>query len=142
MGLDNGIIIKPRTEKGRRFLENHFHHLKDDIFCGYEFGYWRKCWNIREKFIDDFKYDKEDCEIKFELDDIPAIIDTLKYFLDEDNWEYDGSTSLVFNWYEEIASIAKTIRDLYLFYDYIDAGADNEDDVTDEDFDIYFYDSY
>lgn len=142
MGLDNGIIIKGRTEKGRRFLENHFHYLQDNIFAGYEFGYWRKCWNIREKFIDDFKYDKENCEIKFELDDIPAIIDTLKYFLNEDNWDYNDSTSLVFNWYEEIASIANAIRNLYFFYDYIDVGADNEDDVTDEDFDIYFYDSY
>lgn len=142
MGLDNGIIIKGRTKKGRQFLERHFHYLQDNIVVGYEFGYWRKCWNIREKFIDDFKYDKENCEIKFELDDIPAIIDTLKYFLNEDNWDYNGSTSLVFNWYEEIASIANAIRNLYLFYDYIDVGADNEDDVTDEDFDIYFYDSY
>ncbi len=141
MGLDNGIIIKPRTEKGRRFLERYFHHLLDDIFSGYEFGYWRKCWNIREKFIDDFKYDKENCEIKFELDDIPAIIGTLKYFLNEENWEYNGRTSLVFNWYEEIANIANTIHDLYFFYDYIDED-DDEDDVTDEDFDIYFYDSY
>ena len=140
MGLDNGIMIKPRTERGRNYLERNFPGNRDGE--KYEFGYWRKCWNIREKFIDDFNYDKEEQIIVFEIKDIPAIIETLKYFLDENNWKYNGKTSLIFSWYEEIASIANAIHDLYLFLDYIDEGADNEDDVTDEDFEIYFYDSY
>lgn len=141
MGLDNGIRIEPKTEKGKNYLKNHFHYLEDS-YGDYEFGYWRKCWNIREKFLDDFIYDRDQQEIEFKLNDIPAIINTLKYFLNEDNWEYEGKTSWIFNWYEEVASIANAIRNLYLFYDYVDEGADNEDDVTDEDFEIYFYDSY
>lgn len=140
MGLDNGIVIRPKTEKGRSYLERNFPGNRDG--GKYDFGYWRKCWNIREKFIDDFNYDKEEQVIVFEIKDIPAIIETLKYFLNENNWVYDGHTSSIFNWYEEIPSIAIAINDLYRFVDYIDEGADNEDDVTDEDFEIYFYDSY
>jgi len=142
MGLDNGIIITDKTKKGEDFLKRHFSDNYSPYLSEYEFGYWRKCWNIREKFLDDFNIDKNEQLIHFKISDIPSIINTLKYFLDENNWEYNGRTSLVFNWYEEIASIANAIRDLYLFYDYIDEGADNEDDVTDEDFEIYFYDSY
>ena len=145
MGLDNGIIIRARTEKGKDYLERYFIKLKNDSSYSideYRFGYWRKCWNIRQKFIDDFGYDKEKQCIIFELDDIPAIINTLKYFLDENNWVYNGNHSAIFNWYEEVASIANAINNLYRFYDSIDVGADNEDDVTDEDFKIYFYDSY
>jgi hypothetical protein len=142
MGLDNGIIIKAKTKKGNSYLERYFDWLESSNESKYEFGYWRKCWNIRGKFIDDFKYDRKNCLITFKISDIPAIINTLKYFLKKENWEYNGKTSLVFNWYEELPSIANAIRDLYLFYDYIDEGADNEDDVTDEDFEIYFYDSY
>ena len=142
MGLDNGIIIRANTKKGYSYLKRHFIYLQETSNnFSYEFGYWRKCWNIREKFITDFKYDKENYLITFKISDIPAIIDALKCFLNEENWEYNGRTSLVFNWYEELPSIANAIRNLYLFYDYIDED-DDEDDVTDEDFDIYFYDSY
>jgi len=142
MGLDNGIIITGKTKKGENFLKNYFSNNYDPHIGKYEFGYWRKCWNIRQKFLDNFKYNRKKCLITFKISDIPAIINTLKYFLKQQNWEYNGKTSLVFNWYEELPSIANAIRDLYLFYDYIDEGADNEDDVTDEDFEIYFYDSY
>lgn len=144
MGLDNGITIKPKTKKGEEYLERYFHTLKDKYSnkTEYEFGYWRRCRNIRAKFIDDFNYDKEKQKIKFKIEDIPQIIETLKYFLNEDNWEYNGYTSQIFIWIEEVASIANAMHDLYLFYEHIDEGADNEDDVTDEDFEIYFYNSY
>ena len=147
MGLDNGLIIKPKTERGKYYLEAYFHNLRNEYAekDEYEFGYWRKCWNIRQKFIDDFVYDEEEQEIRFELDDIPAIIETLEYFLNKDNWKMGNvfnAGSTIFNWYEEIASIANAIRDLYIFYDNIDNDVDNEDDVCDEDFEIYFYDSY
>ena len=142
MGLDNGITIRARTEKGKDYLEKYFINNSRYSIDEYEFGYWRKCWNIRQKFIDDFGYDEEKQLIIFELDDIPAILNTLKYFLNEDNWEYNGNHSVIFNWYEEVASIANAINDLYTFYANIDVGENNENDVTDEDFEIFFYDSY
>lgn len=145
MGLDNGIIIRGKTEKGKKYLINYFAYLLKDYennseTVKLEFGYWRKCWNIRKKFIDDFGYDAKEQEIRFELDDIPAIIETLKYFLNEDNWAYKGEYSQVFSWIEELPSIANAMRDLWIFYDYLDSYSDNE--FTDEDFEIYFYDSY
>ena len=136
MGLDNGIIIRGKTEKGTNYLVNNFSNCYDKYIECFEFGYWRKCWNIREKFIDDFGYDTERQEIKFELDDIPLIVETLKYFLNEDNWEYGDCYSQVFSWIEELPSIANAIQDLWRFYDNLD------NELTDEDFEIYFYDSY
>lgn len=139
MGLDNGIVIRGKTEKGTNYLKNNFSSCYDK-YIGFEFGYWRKCWNIRRKFIDDFGYDTERQEIKFELDDIPLIIETLKYFLNEDNWEYGECYSQIFSWIEELPSIANAMQNLWRFYDNLDIDPDNE--LTDEDFEIYFYDSY
>ena len=134
IGLDNGIIIKGKNKKGQEFIKS-----RENSWNEYELGYWRKCWNIRSKFIDDFKYNKEKQIIHFSLEDIDKIIDTLAYFLVKDNWEYEGQTSTVFSWEEEIPSIAQAIKNLYdlkeeIYY--------MDEKITDADIDFYFYDSY
>ena len=134
IGLDNGIIIKGKNKKGQEFIKS-----RENSWNEYELGYWRKCWNIRSKFIDDFKYNKDEQKIKFSLKDIDKIIDTLAYFLVKDNWEYEGQTSTVFSWEEEIPSIAQAIKNLYdlkeeIYY--------MDEKITDADIDFYFYDSY
>lgn len=142
MGLDSGIIIKHKTKAGEEFLKKNFKHLEENYAPGeYEFGYWRKCWNIRERFFDVFRDRIEDhnwVEIEFKLSDIPMIVNkVLKYFLDEDNWEYEGCYSQVFTWIEELPSIATAMRDLTIFYEMV-----IEEELSDEDFEISFYDSY
>ena len=142
MGLDNGIIIKGKNEFAKSYLEEHFSYLKE-YSDAYEFGYWRKCYNIRKRFIDTFNYDYEKGEIRFTIKDIPKIIEVLKYFLNEDNWIMGNAFnngSCVFGWVEELPSIASAIRDLAFFYN--DGYYGDEIELTDEDFEIYFYDSY
>lgn len=152
MGLDNGIVIKPKTKKGTDFLENHFSENREKYYSEptYEFAYFRKCWNIRRRFFDIYdeldsaianNHDNEkDYSFEFAIEDIPVLVEKVfKYFLEEDNWEYDGICSQVFSWTEEIGSIAYAIRDLRFFYE--DA-VESEDGITDEDIEIYFYDSY
>lgn len=148
MGLDNGIVIKPKTEKGMNFLETYFYGNKETYYTepAYEFAYFRKCWNIRARFFEIYSelksatVNKSDYYFNFAIEDIPTLIKKVfKYFLIEENWEYDGVRSQVFSWEVELSALAETIRDLRLFYEY---AMDSEDGITDADVEIYFYDSY
>ena len=138
MGLDNGIIIRGKSERGREYLKG-WEPLRNNWWSKdeYEFGYWRKCWNVRQRFLDIFDTYNDEYEIKLTISDIPTIVnEVLRYFLNEDNWEYEGHCSQVFSWIEELPSIANAMSDLNGFYD------DVVDFYTDDDFDIWFYDSY
>ena len=143
MGLDNGLRIKGKTIKGKNFLNQYCKEIKDEYDPNwYDLGYWRKCWNIRQRFLDVFKdrYNEDEQEIKFKISDIPIIVnDVLKYFLDENNWNYNNSYSQIFDWYEELPSIANAIHNLLFLIEDIERA---EDPITDEDIEISFYDSY
>ena len=146
MGLDNGIIIIPKTERGKDFLESFYSpelmeeaEWKENPWNKeWDFSYWRKCYNIRNKFLQEFsdKYDKEKQEINFNFNDIPHIIKVLKYFLKENNWEKDGCS--IWEWHQRIIGIAETIHYFYvLFEDGI-----YRERITEEDIEIFFYNSY
>ena len=137
MGLDNGIIIKGKTINGKRYLENNFSHLDRDS-NGYNFAYWRKCWNIRHAFIDAFKdkYNENTQEIVFNIPDLWDVRTILKDFLIEENWEENES---IWSWENIILHISEVIRDITYFIN--DVTAENSR-LGEEDFEIYFYDSY
>lgn len=148
IGLDNGIIIKPKTEKGTNFLETYFKENKEAYYTEptYEFAYFRKCWNIRARFFEIYSKlkstiaNEDDYHFYFAIEDIPTLVEKVfKYFLIEENWEYDGACSQVFSWEVELRALAEAIRDLRLFYEY---ATDPEDGITDADIECYFYDSY
>ena len=143
MGLDNGIIIKGKTEKGRNFLKEYFSSLEDKYTKEeYELGYWRKCWNIREKFFEVFP---EEYHVSLKFKDIPKVIKILKYFLKEKNWTKTNAQSQVFSWVDELPSIAISIQNLSRVYEeYLENKEYVEEykGLNDKDFDFYFYDSY
>lgn len=146
MGLDNGIIIKAKSDNGLNFLRKNFSDLKaefDDEGKEFEFGYWRKCWNIRSKFLEDFLYEEENYKIRFSIDDIPEIIETLKFFVKEKNWTYGNGS--IFEWSDELKHLLKVIRDLKFFYlgiEEFNLNNENEEKLREDDFEIFFYDSY
>lgn len=145
MGLENGIVVVPKTDKGRDFLItyypsttmaetiNHENPWKEEC----EFVYWRKCFNIRNKFVQEFRneYDEEKQEIKFSYTDIPRIMRILKYFLEEDNWEENGYS--IWAWHERIIGIAEAIHYFYVLLEGI-----YSEKICSKDIEIYFYDSY
>ena len=56
MGLDNGLIIKAKNHKGAEFLRKIDCFEEEEVNSErYELGYWRKCYNIRAKVLDEFK---------------------------------------------------------------------------------------
>ena len=140
MGLDSGITIKGKTTAGKLFLEQYFEQNYDNYCDNYDFGYWRKCWNIRERFYDVFKdriMNHNNCNLELSIEDLLTFKnDVLIYFLNPDNWVYNSARSTVFSWEEELTSISNSICDIYYFLDSI------EENFTDEDFEIEFYDSY
>ena len=148
MGLDNGLRIMPKTLKASRFLEKNFGSLKDEYTANtYEFGYWRKCWNIRSAVLEAFgdkEHNSDDEDIDLTISDLVTFRDIMKHFLIEENW-YQGGRGSIWTWEQSIRGIANTIYWITEFLQYVEDGSDDDElyeDFTDEDFDIYFYDSY
>lgn len=146
MGLDNGLIIRGKTERAKQFLKEHFEDLQLNYSSNeYEFHYSRKCWNIRQKFLDEFEnkgYDGETGFIHLKKKDLYRVIDILKFFLDENNWEYKGLFS-IWEWHEMLPSIAKSISNLKTFlYELEIENSDADKKLKGKNFEIYYYDSY
>ena len=136
MGLDNGIRLKAKTSRGIEYLtENHNFYFYDD---DNEIGYWRKCWNIRDKVLDAFDdkgYDGNGGYINLtSVEDLINMAETLKYFLREENWDRSDS---IWDWYIVLPSIADAIKKLRNLIEDIEY-----EDISIDDLNIYFYDSY
>jgi len=139
MGLDNGIIIKPKTFRGEKFLEKYFSHLKNETFTNeYEFAYWRKCYNIRNKILNSIDKAREGSESRnLTIEDLVQIRGIMIHFLNEQNWNMDGGS--IWTWEQQLPNTAKIIRDITEFIEYLE---DSEGEVSMRDFRIRFYDSY
>lgn len=136
MGLDNGLIIKPKTDKGAEYLSENFDYLKNKYSSDieYEFFYARKCWNIRYRFFEyNLGYDADHRYLKI-ADLVSVVNDVLKYFLNEDNWDRSES---IWDWEVQVPHIAEAIKNLRFLIKDVEYG-----DISDEDLEIYFYDSY
>ena len=136
MGLDNGIKLKAKTSRGIEYLtENHNFYFYDD---DNEIGYWRKCWNIRREILNAFNdkdYDGNGGYINLtSVEDLVNMAETLKYFLREENWERDES---IWDWYIALPSVADAIKKLRCLIEDIE-----NEDISIDDLDVYFYDSY
>jgi hypothetical protein len=137
MGLDSGLLIKPKTVAGGIFLAENFGYCQDEYLSGvipvYEFAYFRKCWNIRHAMlITGLAADADDYELK--IADLEKVVLIMKYFLDENHWDTSES---IWEWYVQVPAIADTIKKIRLFLDYLDG-----EDLDDRDFSIVWYDSY
>jgi len=143
MGLDNGIIVQGKNKNVKSMLKERYAYLEESYNPGeYEFGYWRKSWNIRQRFLDVLYFKEQEQEhsgiILLSIEDIPVIVNkVLKYFLVESNWEYRDCSSTAFTWIEQLPSIARSIYDLSSLYEDI-----KNKGITDDEIEIYFYDSY
>lgn len=146
MGLENGIVIIPKTEKGKDFLES-FYSLsligkakwkKNPWNKEWDFTYWQRCDNIRHKFLQEFsnKYDEDNQEIIFTFEDISKLLEVLDYFLDSRNWYADGDP--LCKWHQCLPDIATTI---HYFWVLIEKGICDER-ITEEDIEIFFYDRH
>jgi hypothetical protein len=139
MGLDNGLIIKPKTERAYNFLKKNFPHLQQNSYYYefyWEFCYYRKCWNIRSRFFE-FNYAQDEDEQKLAISDLPVVLNKIiKYFLIEDNWDNNDS---IWSYNEIKPSLKRQVHDIQKFLDLLEKETEK---FSEDDFEIFFYDSY
>ena len=142
MGLDNGIIIKPKTEKGFDFLNKYYHEEINKSYSPgeYEIVYWRKCWNLRGRMLEVFRdnpSDNDGYKTSLSIVDLKKVVElVLKYFLNEKNWNNEYGQS-IWEWKTMLRNIADEIFEIRRFLDNV-----KEEGIQEEDLEIYFYDSY
>ena len=141
MGLDNGIIVKAKTLRGSKFLEKYFSNLDKDGPT-YELAYWGKCYNVRSKILLYADNAHNAGEDKLNLADLVQVLEIMKYFLIKDHWCEDGGS--IWTWEEQLRNTADIIYNLTRFSEYLEDGEGDypEDEISEDDFDIIWYDSY
>lgn len=150
MGLDNGLRIKGKTIAGKNFLNEHCKHMKDMDSAWFDFGYWRKCWSVRDRFIevfDDKGYDGRGGSFNLTVAELIDVVENvMKFFLEDENrWNEYGNgftTGSIWEWHIGLRSITDCIYNIREFL--MDYQIENEDGekISDADFEIEFYDSY
>ena len=141
MGLDNSLVIRGNTIRGKKFLDEHFKKLESKYSpTRFEFDYWRKCYNLRSRFFEVFGdhdgWDEDRYEVTLKIVDLYDYVESvLKYFLNEDNWLEDRGS--IWEWHIMLRSIADAICNIKEFMMF--TGIEG---LNDTDFHIYWYDSY
>ena len=140
MGLDNGIMMRGKTKKGRIFLKNYFPEWLDRYYTTteeeiYEVTYWRKYWNLRSLMFDNgFGINGSHCNLK--IADLPVIIEkVIKPFLNEDYWNENPNS--IWDWEEAIKNLGGNVFNLRHLMRAVE-----QEEITDDDIEIWFYDSY
>lgn len=139
MGLNNGIRVSAKTMVGENFLNNFGSYYNITEHQGeYELADWRKCWNIRNEILDAFsQQSKDDYGIILKISDLFKIKKIVTFFLDQETWDNTYYGSSIWTWEESLPNNAQIIFILTKFLEEIE-----EDDITDKDIKIEFYDSY
>lgn len=131
MGLDNGLCIK-RNDKSlsvydtvKRFEKEWEKKYQFD----FEVCYWRKCYNVRHRIAMAIGGINDNLYTPLKREDIPKMIDALKFF-NAENWDDDGGS--IWEWDEQEELIEQHIENLEYLYEL----------MGEHDLDVYFYDSY
>lgn len=143
MGLDNGLIIRSKTPRGKHFISNFYNNYKDKYHNFNSDGeelellYWRKCWNIRGEIIGYFKFrEVDEGTFILKIEDLLKFNNILYYFIvDPDNWKDNGGS--IWDWDEMLPLLAQQMGLVGYFITNI-----TDNSITDEDIEIEFYDSY
>ena len=132
---------------GKKFLKEYCKSLNDEYSPQwYDFGYWRKCWNVKHRFLhvfDDKGYDGQGGSFNLTIAELDDVVEhVLKYFLNEDNWDDDLGS--IWEWHIEVVALAEQIYNIRNFLEdlAINNGDPDNSFIDDNDFEIEFYDSY
>ncbi len=130
MGLDNGIRIKGMSEEDKKKIPYYKKSMCYDSGV-IEPVYWRKCYGLRDEFVEALHMDSDTYEKTIDLEDIPKLISILKPFLAKDYWD-QFSDSI---WeYEEFFD---TIYENLIFLEWLKYYYKEHPEIV-----VYFYDSY
>lgn len=130
MGLDNGVCVRGVTRDELPKLIKY--PFSDDYGGDVEIAYWRKCWDLRDMFLQEAypNRDPQTYHFKMGLEEIKILIGVINYFFDNPKewrrsiWE--------FNEYQP--HLYRMRRNLIVLYYWVKWRR--------PDAEIYFYDSY
>ena len=132
MGLDNGIVIKRRTDLPAAAFAYFDEEWRAKNNYDLEIAYWRKCWNIRNIIFDLLNIeDFNDSQTAMTIEDVDAVIAALCK-INKKNWLEYGST--IWEWKEFKSIQRRNIRNLRRLHRMMK----KKPDV----FEVYFYDSW
>ena len=139
MGLENGIVVIPKSKRAKEFCEDAFEdYREDDPIEKYEICYWRKYWSLNDEILEYLhkNYSLKENRFYLTLKDLSAIMNILKrnisYDYYKDNvrclWEYPAYAR---NLGDNIFELSRLIDELeYEEYD------------EEEEIKIYYYNSF
>lgn len=139
MGLENGLVVRAKSYKGDKFLEDFaskYQNFEFDTYdSGYELAYWRKCSNVRNVFMNAFEQIEDGNGGILNIADLYTIKQIMISFLSKRKWNENGGS--IWSWEQSLSNTAKII---YLVTELIEDI--NNVGITDDDIEIEFYDSY
>lgn len=135
MGLDNGITVRAKTQLAVDMFEDYFNELHLNTTNHEELCYWRKCQGIRADILDiAHVIDDEGWEYTLTLADLQKIVNILASYLTDPNKDW---WSVIWDRVEMVSIVTESLRTLCKFLEVV-----REWSLTDDDFEIIFYDSY
>lgn len=133
MGLDNGIIAIIKEKE----LPEDFPSVLDKFDLDnlnqngvLSVAYWRKCWNIRNAIIEKLHL-KDGGDSNLDIEDIQAIINILKKFINPKYWE--DNNDCIWEYDEMLEANLEIILNLVWLKNY---------KIKNPSVKVYFYDSY
>lgn len=162
MGLDNGIILKLKSEKARKFYENfceetglrwlgkkYLNEYETENEIEIEVCYWRKFWGLRNEYLYMNLLKDEDYYYYNTIEQIKAVYSALKKYTDKNYW-YDNENNYIWDYYEYLPIIYENLGNLKMVENLVREFLRNgfklrssEDEYSeDTDIEVYMYDSY
>lgn len=158
MGLDNGIIMKLKSEKAKKFFqqfneENQINWLGENYLDVYEdeidICYWRKFWGFRNACCAKELLNDGDHRYYNTVEQIQSVYDCLKKYAKKDYWD-DNENNSIWDYYEYLHIIYESLGNLKilenLIQEFLRNGfrlRNNKDDNNENvDIEVYMYDSY
>lgn len=126
MGLDNGFTVKNLKKEDIPSFVKAIPY-KDT----FDFGYMRKCWNIRDELCSLYHMTNDVFEYKLEEEDFNATLRVLKTFLYADKFDEDRG---IWTFEEYGDNLVDNYIALSWLFEYIKSGH--------HDIEVVFYDSY
>ena len=137
MGLDNGIRIKGVTSTAQHWLLEYADVEKFEMVeGGIDIAYWRKYYNVRSKIQEHIKGFKVGDDTPLTFADLVTICHICEKFITKE-YSWDESRGCLWDWIHGVRNLAQIIIDIQDFIDEVEEMGFDEDE-----FEIYFYDSF
>lgn len=136
MGLENGIIVIPKSIRAKRFCKEFFSNYKEEAYR-YEICYWRKYWSLNNEILECLgkKFDLEETKFNLTLENLKGIVDILKRDISYDY--YENNVRCLWEYPIYARNLGNNIFELSNLIDELENEEYEENDIK-----IYYYNAF